>query len=207
VNSYHEARTNAETHRPKQNNADAPTSRISTTFQPSSTIHTYPINRAKQTHINISITPILPQTILQKPLRSSPQPLNRLFPHDITIRIPIRQNPLPLTMLTPRRHGKQSLMSKLHEQFVKLCSVIATAARSVNFLHGFVAGETAFVGCDADGWAIDAVEVVDVEASIAGEFCVDEGEGCEVCVEGSGEFGERGGEVGVEVVENEENRK
>lgn len=30
------------------------------------------------------------------------------------------------------------------------------------------------------------MEGVDVEASVAGEFIVDEVEGCEVCVEGSG---------------------
>jgi hypothetical protein len=206
VNSFHEARTNAETHHPKQNNADAPRSRISTTST-FFTLHAHLIHRAKQTHINISITPILPQTIFQKPLRSRPQPLNRLLPHDITIRIPIRQNPLPLTMLTPRGHGKQSLMSKLHEQFIKLCSVVATTARSVDFFHGFVAGETTFVGCDADDGAIGAVEVVDVEASVAGEFCVDEVEGGEVCVEGPGEFGEWGGQMSVEVVDEEENRK
>lgn len=98
-------------------------------------------------------------------------------------------------------------MSKLHKQFIKLCSVKATAARSVDFLHRFIAGKTAFVGCDADDGAIGAVERVDVEAFGAAEFMVDEVEGCEVCVKWSWEFGERGYEVGVEVVDDIEDGK
>ena len=98
-------------------------------------------------------------------------------------------------------------MSKLHEQFIEFCSVKAAAARSVDFLHGFVARKTAFVGCDANDWAIGAVERVDVDAFGAAEFMVDEVEGCEVCVERSGEFGERGGEVSVEIVDDIEDGK
>jgi hypothetical protein len=110
-------------------------------------------------------------------------------------------------MFSSRRHRKQRFMSKLHEQFIKLCSVKATAARGIDFLHGFVTGKTAFVGCDADAWAIGAVERVDVDAFGAAEFMVDEVEGCEVCVERSREFGERRGEVSVEVVDNIEDGK
>jgi hypothetical protein len=98
-------------------------------------------------------------------------------------------------------------MSKLHKQFIKLCSVKATAARSIDFLHGFIARKTAFVGCDADDGAIGAVERVDVEAFGAAEFMIDEVEGCEVCVERSGDFGERRGEMGVKVVEDIEDGK
>lgn len=93
----------------------------------------------------------------------------------------------------------------MHEQFIKFCSVKATAARSVDFLHGGVGRETAFGGGDADYGAICAVEVIDVEASKAGEFVVDENEGGEEGVPWSGEFGERRGEVGVEVVSDEAN--
>ena len=105
-------------------------------------------------------------------------------------------------MLTPRRHRKQRFTSKLHEQFIKFCSVKATAARSVDFFHGSVGRETAFVGGDADDGAVGAVEGVDVEASAAGEFCDDEREGGEVCVPWSWEFGEGGCEAGVDVVGN-----
>ena len=157
-----------------------------------------------KTYIDISITPILlPQTIPQKLPRPPSQPLNSFLPHNITIRIPIRQHPLPLTMLTPRRHRKQRFTSKLHEQLIKFCSVKATAARSIDFFHGGVGRETAFVGGDADYGAVGAVEGVDVEASAAGEFCDDERERGEVCVPWSWEFGERGCEAGVEVVGDE----
>jgi hypothetical protein len=98
-------------------------------------------------------------------------------------------------------------MSKLHKQFIKLCSVKATAARSIDFLHGFIARKTAFVGCDADDWAIGVVQGVDVDAFGTAEFMIDEVEGCEVCVERSWEFGERGCKVSVEVVDDIEDNK
>ena len=48
------------------------------------------------------------------------------------------------------------------------------------------------------------MEVVDVDASGAREFVIDEDEWGEICVERSWEFGEWGGEVGVEIVEDKQ---
>lgn len=126
--------------------------------------------KTMQLHVRIHLAQR--SAALQKPLCAILQLCQVFWPHNIGVRIFVRQDPLPLTMASSRWRREQRSRAKLHEQVIQLSSVISRATGLVDLSHGVRCCERHLVGPESDHGPIFLVELVYVQSSLSAELFV-----------------------------------